>query len=155
MHIMHVHVHVCLLFIHIYRGEKKVICNKIILQVRPLSYAHISFSLNSEFLMPYIFSFQSSSLYLFTPSLSPLSLSLSSLLSPLSSLSLPQSAVTTLIWPVQQPTFIFGLADGKVKLGNVKGSKSQTIYSSDSYVVSLTSRFDCHTCTYLYACTIM
>ncbi|XP_011405209.1 PREDICTED: intraflagellar transport protein 172 homolog [Amphimedon queenslandica] len=50
-----------------------------------------------------------------------------------------QSAVTTLIWPVQQPTFIFGLADGKVKLGNVKGSKSQTIYSSESYVVSLTS----------------
>uniref|UniRef100_A0A1X7UEM7 Uncharacterized protein n=1 Tax=Amphimedon queenslandica TaxID=400682 RepID=A0A1X7UEM7_AMPQE len=49
------------------------------------------------------------------------------------------SAVTTLIWPVQQPTFIFGLADGKVKLGNVKGSKSQTIYSSESYVVSLTS----------------
>ena len=83
MHIMHVHVHVCLLFIHIYRGEKKVICNKIILQVRPLSYVHISFSLNSEFLMPYIFSFQSSSLYLLTPSLSPLSLSLS-LLSPLS-----------------------------------------------------------------------
>ncbi|XP_019854623.1 PREDICTED: intraflagellar transport protein 172 homolog isoform X2 [Amphimedon queenslandica] len=49
------------------------------------------------------------------------------------------SAVTTLIWPIQQPTFIFGLADGKVKLGNVKGSKSQTIYSSESYVVSLTS----------------
>lgn len=67
---------------HHFRGEKKVICNKIILQ----------------------------------------------------------SAVTCLVWPVQQPSFVFGLADGKVKLAGAKGSKSQTIYATESYTVSLAVR---------------
>ena len=51
-----------------------------------------------------------------------------------------QSAVTCLIWPFQQSSFVFGQADGKVKLGGAKGSKSQTLYAHDSYVVSLASR---------------
>ena len=50
--------------------------------------------------------------------------------------------MTVLIWPPQQQSFIFGLADGKVKLAGAKGSKSQTIYVSDSYVVSLVSRYE-------------
>ena len=47
-----------------------------------------------------------------------------------------------LVWPPQQQSFIFGLSDGKVKLAGAKGSKSQTIYVSDSYVVSLVSRYE-------------
>jgi len=48
-----------------------------------------------------------------------------------------QSAVTCLAWPSTQPSFVFGLADGKVRLAGAKGSKSQTIYATDSYVVSI------------------
>ena len=44
------------------------------------------------------------------------------------------------MWPVMQPSFVFGLADGKVKLGGAKGSKAHTLYAHDSYVVSLASR---------------
>lgn len=51
-----------------------------------------------------------------------------------------QSAVTCLWWPVQQSNFVFGLADGKIKIGGAKGSKSQTVYAIDSYTVSLASR---------------
>ena len=51
-----------------------------------------------------------------------------------------QCAPTCLLWPVQQPSFVFGLADGKVKLGGTKGSKSQIVYTSESYVVSLAAR---------------
>ena len=51
-----------------------------------------------------------------------------------------QSAVTCLVWPVQQSSFIFGQADGKVRMAGSKGSKSQTIYAIDSYTVSLAVR---------------
>lgn len=51
-----------------------------------------------------------------------------------------QSAVTCLVWPVQQASFIFGLADGKIRIAGSKGSKSQTIYAIDSYTVSLAVR---------------
>ncbi|XP_014675210.1 PREDICTED: intraflagellar transport protein 172 homolog [Priapulus caudatus] len=47
-----------------------------------------------------------------------------------------QSAVTCLIWPLDQP-IVFGLADGKVRIANVKTNKSSTLYGTDSYVVSL------------------
>ncbi|KAL5460471.1 hypothetical protein EMCRGX_G033922 [Ephydatia muelleri] len=50
-----------------------------------------------------------------------------------------QSAATCLVWPGQQPSFIFGQADGKVKMAGAKGSKSQTIYATESYVVSITT----------------
>lgn len=51
-----------------------------------------------------------------------------------------QSAVTCLIWPHNQTSFIFGLANGKVRVGGAKGSKSQPIYSTESYTVSLAIR---------------
>lgn len=53
-----------------------------------------------------------------------------------------QSAVTCLVWPVLQSSFIFGLADGKVKIAGSKGSKSQTVYAIESYTVSLTVRYN-------------
>ncbi|XP_074640366.1 intraflagellar transport protein 172 homolog [Tubulanus polymorphus] len=49
-----------------------------------------------------------------------------------------QSAVTCMIWPLDQP-IIIGLSDGKVRAANTKTNKSSTLYSADSYVVSLTS----------------
>nr|XP_032825685.1 intraflagellar transport protein 172 homolog [Petromyzon marinus] len=48
------------------------------------------------------------------------------------------SAVTVLIWPMEH-AIVFGLAEGKVRLANVKTNKSSTIYGADSYVVSLTA----------------
>lgn len=51
---------------------------------------------------------------------------------------LQSNPVTTLCWPVSQPNFlVFGMSDGKVKAGNLKTNKSQTLYPSSSYVVSL------------------
>ena len=55
-----------------------------------------------------------------------------------------QSAVTCLIWPHNQTSFIFGLANGKVRVGGAKGSKSQPIYSTESYTVSLAIRYVQH-----------
>ncbi|XP_043216719.1 intraflagellar transport protein 172 homolog isoform X2 [Amphibalanus amphitrite] len=46
------------------------------------------------------------------------------------------AAVTCLIWPLEGP-IVFGLADGKVRGANVKSNKSQTLYQTESYVVSL------------------
>uniref|UniRef100_A0A672S8A0 Intraflagellar transport protein 172 homolog n=1 Tax=Sinocyclocheilus grahami TaxID=75366 RepID=A0A672S8A0_SINGR len=50
------------------------------------------------------------------------------------------SAVTCLVWPSEH-TIIFGLAEGKVRQANTKTSKSSTIYGTDSYVVSLTTKY--------------
>ena len=49
------------------------------------------------------------------------------------------AAVTCLIWPLEGP-IVFGLADGKVRGANVKTNKSQTLYQTDSYVVSLSPK---------------
>ncbi|XP_037068847.1 intraflagellar transport protein 172 homolog [Pollicipes pollicipes] len=46
------------------------------------------------------------------------------------------AAVTCLVWPLEGP-IVFGLADGKVRGANVKSNKSQTLYQTESYVVSL------------------
>ncbi|BFY99323.1 hypothetical protein BsWGS_02362 [Bradybaena similaris] len=46
------------------------------------------------------------------------------------------SAVTCLVWPPDQP-IIYGLADGKVRSANTRTNKSATVYSTESYVVSL------------------
>ncbi|XP_071532014.1 intraflagellar transport protein 172 homolog [Panulirus ornatus] len=46
------------------------------------------------------------------------------------------SQVTCLTWPFEGP-IIFGLLEGKVRAANVKTNKSQTLYQTDSYVVSL------------------
>lgn len=51
-----------------------------------------------------------------------------------------QSAVTCMVWPVQQAGFVFGQADGKVRISGSKGSKTQTIYGIESYTVSLSVR---------------
>ncbi|KAF0312354.1 Intraflagellar transport protein 172 [Amphibalanus amphitrite] len=49
------------------------------------------------------------------------------------------AAVTCLIWPLEGP-IVFGLADGKVRGANVKSNKSQTLYQTESYVVSLSPK---------------
>jgi intraflagellar transport protein 172 len=46
------------------------------------------------------------------------------------------SAVTCLAWPAQGP-IIVGLADGKVRAAHTKTNKANTLYNTDSYVVSL------------------
>lgn len=48
------------------------------------------------------------------------------------------SAVICLLWPAEN-AIVFGLAEGKVRLANIKSNKSSTIYGTESYVVSLTS----------------
>ena len=48
-----------------------------------------------------------------------------------------QSAVTCMIWPPER-SIVFGTADGKVRMANVKSNKSATLYNTDSYVVALT-----------------
>ncbi|KAF8563376.1 Intraflagellar transport protein [Paragonimus westermani] len=47
-----------------------------------------------------------------------------------------QSAAIHVLWPPGQP-IICGLADGKVRAANTQTNKSSTIYSADSYVVSM------------------
>ena len=43
-----------------------------------------------------------------------------------------------MIWPKSKPNELyFGLSDGKVKAGVLKSNQSNTLYSSDTYVVSL------------------
>ncbi|XP_050690071.1 intraflagellar transport protein 172 homolog [Eriocheir sinensis] len=48
------------------------------------------------------------------------------------------SQVTCLAWPVEGP-IVFGLLEGKVRAANIKSNKSQTLYQTDSYVVSIAS----------------
>eukprot|EP01135_Chromosphaera_perkinsii_P005322 Nk52_evm3s343 gene=Nk52_evmTU3s343 len=46
--------------------------------------------------------------------------------------------VTCMIWPISQPNLVvFGLSDGKIRVGNSKSNKSQTLYQTTSYTVSL------------------
>eukprot|EP00052_Salpingoeca_macrocollata_P025012 m.226452 g.226452 ORF g.226452 m.226452 type:complete len:1747 (+) comp22359_c0_seq2:150-5390(+) len=53
---------------------------------------------------------------------------------------LQQSPVTCLTWPLKQPhCVVFGLADGKVRVGNLKTQKTQTLFPSSSFVCSLTN----------------
>jgi intraflagellar transport protein 172 len=48
------------------------------------------------------------------------------------------SSVTCMAWPKNSPhELFFGQADGVIKTGFLKTHKSQTIYSTDSYVVSM------------------
>lgn len=51
-----------------------------------------------------------------------------------------QSAVTTLIWSGKQPhQIVYGLLEGKVKIGNLRSNKAKTLYKIDACaVVSLT-----------------
>jgi intraflagellar transport protein 172 len=55
------------------------------------------------------------------------------------------SPITQVVWPVSRPTeIVFGLADGKVKVGQTKNNKPYTLYAhpEGSYVVSLTASLD-------------
>lgn len=51
-----------------------------------------------------------------------------------------QSAVTCLVWPSQESSFVIGLADGKVRQAGAKGSKSQTLYNTGACTVSMAVR---------------
>jgi intraflagellar transport protein 172 len=54
---------------------------------------------------------------------------------------LQSASVTCLVWPKGRNDVVFGLADGKVKLGMIKTNKPYTMYThpENSYVVSLAS----------------
>lgn len=56
----------------------------------------------------------------------------------------PQSSsVTCLTWPRNKPhDLIFGLAEGKVKVGQLRSNKAQTLYSLDNYVVAVSASMD-------------
>mmetsp|Transcript_26671 Transcript_26671/g.67756 ORF Transcript_26671/g.67756 Transcript_26671/m.67756 type:complete len:1759 (-) Transcript_26671:158-5434(-) len=48
------------------------------------------------------------------------------------------SSVSTLAWPAARPNeVVFGLADGKVKVGQLKSNKAATLYQTESFVVSM------------------
>lgn len=48
------------------------------------------------------------------------------------------SSITCLCWPSQHPNdVIFGLAEGKVRVGQLKTNKAQTLYPTESFVVSM------------------
>lgn len=49
-----------------------------------------------------------------------------------------QSAATCVTWPSEGP-LVIGLAEGRVRVAQAKNNKTTTLYSSDSYVVSLTN----------------
>jgi intraflagellar transport protein 172 len=52
-------------------------------------------------------------------------------------------SVTCMDWPCESYNeIIYGVADGKVKLGHLKSNSSQILYNTDSYVVSITSTND-------------
>ena len=53
------------------------------------------------------------------------------------------SPVTCLTWPEQHNNeVVFGLADGKIKIGQLRNNKPATLYGTDSYAVSLCSSPD-------------
>lgn len=48
------------------------------------------------------------------------------------------SSVTCLAWPTGHPNeVVFGLAEGKVKVGQLKSNKAATLHQTDSFVVSM------------------
>ncbi|XP_046396687.1 intraflagellar transport protein 172 homolog [Ischnura elegans] len=47
-----------------------------------------------------------------------------------------QSSVSCLAWPSEGP-IVIGLADGKVRAGHIRNNRSQTLYTTDSFVVAL------------------
>ena len=50
------------------------------------------------------------------------------------------SSVTCLVWPNERPNeVIFGLTEGKVKVGQLKTNKSVPLYAADAYVVSVSA----------------
>ena len=52
------------------------------------------------------------------------------------------SAITCMTWPRDSHDLVYGLAEGKVKLGVLKSNKSQLLFSTESYVVAVASSRD-------------
>lgn len=53
------------------------------------------------------------------------------------------ASVTSMVWPKDHPNdLLFGLADGKVRLGVLKSNKSNVLYSADTYTVALAASRD-------------
>lgn len=66
------------------------------------------------------------------------------------------AAITCQCWPRERQGKIFyGLANGEVKMGQLRGNKTSTVFSSDSYVVSMSA---CHDSSYFisghYDCSV-
>lgn len=46
-----------------------------------------------------------------------------------------------MVWPAQQPnTVVFGCLDGKVRAGNIKNNKSQTLFAGSTPAIALASK---------------
>lgn len=52
------------------------------------------------------------------------------------------SSVTSLRWPTGRNELVFGLADGKLRIGICRNNKSATLYNTDTCVVSVASNTD-------------
>ena len=51
--------------------------------------------------------------------------------------------VTAITWPSKHPNeVVFSLAEGRVKVGQLKSNKAATLFQSESFVVSLCSGMD-------------
>ena len=56
---------------------------------------------------------------------------------------LQQSPITCLVWPLDRPNeVVFGLAEGRVRIGNCRSNKAATLYSTESYVTALAASPD-------------
>jgi len=54
-----------------------------------------------------------------------------------------QSSVTCMTWPANHPNeIVFGLEDGKVRIGQIRSNKAATMYATESYVASCCSSPD-------------
>lgn len=50
------------------------------------------------------------------------------------------SSITSLVWPTKRTNeLVYGLAEGKVKIGNMKTHKPSTLYQTDSYVTAISA----------------
>lgn len=50
--------------------------------------------------------------------------------------------MTCITWPSEHPTeLVFGTAEGKMKIGQLKTNKSLTMYTTGSYTVACCSRY--------------
>eukprot|EP00618_Florenciella_parvula_P017071 CAMPEP_0119543784 /NCGR_PEP_ID=MMETSP1344-20130328/54343_1 /TAXON_ID=236787 /ORGANISM="Florenciella parvula, Strain CCMP2471" /LENGTH=1740 /DNA_ID=CAMNT_0007588171 /DNA_START=113 /DNA_END=5335 /DNA_ORIENTATION=- len=56
---------------------------------------------------------------------------------------LQSSPITALVWPMSRPNeVVYGLAEGKVKIGVLRSNKPATLYTTDSYVVAISPNTD-------------
>ena len=56
---------------------------------------------------------------------------------------LQSSPITCMTWPISRPNeIVYGLAEGKVKVGQLRSNKPATLYTTDSYCACVTSSID-------------